>query len=186
MAAHVLVVLLEGASPEKLELAVAQPDGEPPSVYVVAPAQVGGLQWLASDEDGAHAAAASRVLEAEWILGGVAEIGGESAESDPALAVADALEHFRAEEIAVVGSGLIDPQLYRALGAFALPVTLWGVEVGPDTWKARLRGARRGLGSGRNASTPFVAIVAANVGLLLIALVGALIAALVVWGIQGF
>jgi hypothetical protein len=186
MATHLLVVLLDGASLEKLKGAVEQPDGEQPAVYLVAPTHVGGLHWLASDEDGAHAAAASRVLEAEWVLGGLAELGGESAESDPALAVADALEHFPAEEIVVVGSGVIDPQLYRALRAFALPVTLWGVEVGPDSFAARLRGARRGFGSGRNASTPFVAMVAANVGLLLIALVGALVAALIVWAIQTF
>lgn len=184
MSTHLLVVLLDGATPEKLDSATSLSGGEPPSVYILAPAHVDALHWLASDEDQAHASAASRVLGAEWMLGATAEIGGEPGESDPALAVADALVHFPADEIVVVGDGTIDPQLHRALGEFGLPVTLWGVTVGPDTLRSRLRAARRGLGSGRTTATPFVAFLAANLGLLLIGLLAALIVGIVLWVIQ--
>ena len=42
-----------------------------------------------------------------------------------------------------------------------------GLTVRPETWRTRLRAATSGLSSGRNESTPWVAFVGANVGLLL-------------------
>jgi|ERR1700722_1503539 len=181
MSRNLLVLLLEGASREELEAAVAEPDDEEPSVYIVAPSHVGPLEWLATDETRAHGEASARVLDAEWLLAGATEPGGEAGVSDPALAVADALKRFTADEIAVVGSGVVDPSLISSLRSFALPISLHGVRVGPSNAGSRARGIVRALTSGRSAATPFAAFVAANLGLLALAVVGSLLVALVVW-----
>jgi len=160
---------------------VAALDAEEASVYIVAPSHPGPLEWLASDEVRAHGEASARVLEAEWLLAGVAELGGEAGVSDPVLAVADALERFAADEIVLVGSGLVDPSLLASLRSFGLPVSLHGLRAGPRGVRSRARGVVRGLTSGRSAATPFAAFVAANLGLLLLAICGSLLVALVVW-----
>ena len=122
MGRQLLILLLGDATEAELETAVeAHGDGYP-SVYVVAPAHVKALEWLATDEARAHGEAGARALEAEWLLAGSAEIGGgEPGSSDPVQAVADALERFPADEIVVVGSGEIDPHLLPALAELGPP-----------------------------------------------------------------
>ena len=112
--ARLLLVLLEGVSRAELERAVTESGRKGGSVYIVAPSRVGALEWLATDEDRARGAAAARVLEAEWLLDGVAEVGGEAGEADVVLAVRDALEHFPADEIVLVGQGAVDGPLVWA------------------------------------------------------------------------
>jgi hypothetical protein len=181
VARHLLVLLLGDATRTDLEAAVEASGQEDVAVYIVAPSHVGPLDWLATDEDQAHHEAATRVLDAEWLLAGISELGGEAGEADPVVAVTDALQRFPADEIVVVGSGTIDPPLVASIRSLGLPVSLSGVAVGSDSAGSRVRAFGRAFSSGRSSGTPFLAFVAANLGLLLIALVGALLVALVVW-----
>ncbi len=125
--ARLLLVLLEGVSRAELERAVTESSEKAESVYIVAPSRVGALEWLATDEDRARGAAAARVLEAEWLLEGVAEVGGEAGEADVVLAVRDALEHFPADETVLVGQGAVDGPLVRSLAALGVSLRLSGV-----------------------------------------------------------
>ena len=61
-----MILLLDEVSREELVTAIGD-DGFP-SVYIVAPAQVGPLEWLATDERRAQGEAEARVLAAEWLL----------------------------------------------------------------------------------------------------------------------
>jgi len=97
-----------------------------PNVYVVAPAHVGPLHWLATDEQAARAEAGVRALEAEWILSGEAAVGGEAGEADPTLAVGDARRRFPAEEILLVGGGAADSSLQASLRRLGVPITWVG------------------------------------------------------------
>jgi len=98
-----LLVLLDGARPAALGRAVQHRLDEAARVHVVAPTRVGVLDWLASDEDDARAAAEVRALEAEWALADDAEVEGEAGDVDPIVAVEDALRRFDADEILLVG-----------------------------------------------------------------------------------
>jgi hypothetical protein len=65
---NLLVVLLNDASLPELRSAVEERGDGLPNVYVVAPAHVGPLHWLATDEHAAREEAGVRALEAEWML----------------------------------------------------------------------------------------------------------------------
>jgi hypothetical protein len=52
-------------------------------VVHVAPARVGALEWLATDEDDARQQAHVRVLAAEWTLADQAQVQGEAGDVDP-------------------------------------------------------------------------------------------------------
>ena len=163
MATRLLILLLEGGAREELEAAVEERGGGYPSIYVVAPARVGALDWLATDEERAH---------------------GEAGEADPVLAVEDALRRFDADEIVAVGTGEVDAELLAALRRLGPPVSTGGLVVRPVSLRGRLRSAARGLSSGRSTGTPFVAFVGANLGLLLFAIVFALVGAAIIWLVQ--
>jgi hypothetical protein len=178
---RLLILLLDGASRAGLEAAVEDHGDGYPTVLVVAPAHVGALDWLATDEARAHGEAGARVLEAEWLLEGAGEVSGEVGEADPVLAAEDALRGFEADEIVVVGSGAVDAELVSSLGALGPPVSLSGVTLRPASLRGRSRNVTRSLVSGRSAGTGFVAFVGANLGLLLIGVVISLIGMLVVW-----
>jgi len=181
MSRHLLIILLDGASRAEIHAAVdPQGDGHL-TIYVVAPAHVGPLEWLATDEGRAQREAGARVLEAEWLLADAGEVSGDAGEADPVLAVEDALRLFPADEIAVVGRGDLDASLLTSLRSFGLPVTWTGLALGPATLRSRERGIVRTLVSGRSMATPFVAFVGSNLGFLLLAVVASLLAALVVW-----
>jgi hypothetical protein len=178
---RLLVLLYGDASPAVLQAAVAESADPEPSVYLVAASRVGPLDWLATDEGRARDEAAARVLEAEWLLAGQAELGGGAGDVDPVLAVRDALEHFAADEILVVGSGRIDYALLTALEALGPPLRLHGVTVAAPARGDRLRALARSLLGGRSAATPLVALIAWNVGLLIVILVCSGVALLVLW-----
>lgn len=179
MGRRLLILLLDGASRPDLEDAVEARGNGYPSVYVVAPASVGPLEWLATDEARAQGEADVRALEAEWLLEGQAEVGGgEAGHSDPVQAVADALERFDAEEIVVVGEA--DDDLLASLRALGPPVVApHGAR--PSTLRTRMRDEYRAFTSGRSEGTPWVAFVVSNVGFFLIALAFALLGVLIVW-----
>ena len=179
MGRNLLLLLLDEVSRDELEAAVAE-DGYP-SVYVVAPAHVGPLEWLATDERRAQGEAGAKVLEAEWLLAGSAEVEGEAGNPDPVQAVEDALRRFPAEEIIVVGRGPLDEELVAGLRGLGVPVGWRGLSVRPSSVRTRARSTMRSLGSGRSGSTPWVAFIGANLGLLLIGVVIALVATLIVW-----
>jgi hypothetical protein len=181
MGRRLLILLLEGATRDGLEAAVEEHGDGYPTIYVVAPAHVGTLDWLATDEARAHGEAGARVLEAEWLLEGFGEVSGEAGESDPVLAVEDALRRFEAEEIVVVGTGSVDGELVASLRELGLSVSLSGVDASPSTLRSRTRSHARALRSGRSAGTPWVAFVGANLGLLLIGVVIALVGMGIVW-----
>ena len=181
MGRNLLVVLLNDASLSELRLAVEE-DGEgSPNVYVVAPMHVGPMQWLATDEQAAREQAGVRALEAEWILGMEAAVGGEAGEADPTLAVEDALRRFAADEILLVGGGAPDSSLEASLRGLGVPITWVGRVPIRSGNRGRLRGAVRGVASGRSSATPFVAFAAANLALLLLGLLITLVVALIVW-----
>ena len=178
MSRNLLVVLLADASLPDLHAAVEQRGNGRPRVYVVAPSNVGPLHWLATDEQAARDEAGVRALEAEWILADEASVGGGAGEADPALAVEDALRSFPADEILVVGGTTADRGLMESLRTAGVPVTWVGAQ--PPAG-GRLSAAVRGLTSGRSEATPFVAFVAANLGLLLIGVAITLVVVLIVW-----
>jgi len=174
---NLLVVLLDDASVSDLRSAVEEHGDGTPSVYVVAPMRVGPLHWLATDESEAREQASVRALEAEWMLGAEA-VGGEAGEADPILAIEDALSRFAADEILLVGEAP-DAGFAAALASFGLPVA-WSAGSAAAV-RGRVRTAVRGITSGRNAATPFVAFVGANLALLALGLLITLLVGLIVW-----
>jgi len=187
MERHLLVVLFGDVSRATLEAAVEAADpGTGISVYIVSPSPVGALDWLATDARRADGEAAARVLEAEWLLEGVGELGGEVGDRDAVLAVQDVLERFPADEIALVGSGAVDPQLLAALRALGPPVTLHGLSEGSRSLGSALRSLSHGMTSGRSDATPFVAFLAANLGFLALALAISIVVGLVIWLADAF
>lgn len=180
MTRNLLVVLLDDVSLSELRATVEEHAGERPNVYVVAPAHVGPLHWLATDEQAEREEAGARALEAEWILSAEAAVGGEVGEADPTLAIEDALRRFPADQILLVG-GASDSGLHASLQGLGLPITGVGAALPPGGGRSRLRATVRGLTSGRSTATPFVAFVGANLALLLIGLVITLVVGLVVW-----
>jgi hypothetical protein len=182
MGRQLLILLLGGASRAELEAAVEERGDGYPSVYVVVPAHVGALDWLATDERRAQDVADVQALEAEWLLAGIAEIdGGEAGNPDPVQAVADALERFTAEEIVVVAPGEVDQELLSELRTLGPPVTAPGLLERPSTGRSRLRASLRAMQSGRSESTPWLAFVGANLGLLLFCAAFAIVGAIIVW-----
>ena len=177
-----MILLLDEVSREELVTAIGE-DGFP-SVYIVAPAQVGPLEWLATDERRAQGEAEARVLAAEWLLAGSAAVGGQSGNPDPVQAVEDALDGFPADEVVIVGHGALDEELLTGLRSLGVPVTWSGLRLQVPSFRSRWRHRMRTLGSGRSEGTPWVAFVGANLGLLLIGVVIALIASLIVWVIR--
>ena len=181
MGRRLLIVLLEGASPAHLDAAVLDHAGEAAKIYVVVPAHVGPLEWLATDEGRAQSEAGARVLEAEWLLADSGEVAGEAGEPDPVLAVADALRHFPADEIVLVGDGALDATLLASLRSLGPPVAWVGLSPRRATRRGQVRGLVSSLVSGRSAATPIVAFIAANLAFLLLALTASLVVLLVVW-----
>jgi hypothetical protein len=124
------------------------------------------------------------VLAAEWLLAGSGSVGGQSGSPDPVQAVEDALDGFPADEVVVLGHGSLDEELLTGLRGLGVPVTWSGVTLQESSFRSRWRHRMRTLGSGRSEGTPWVAFIAANLGLLLIGVVIAVIASLIVWVIR--
>ena len=179
MTRNLLVVLLNGACLSELRSAVEERGNGLPNVYVVAPAHVGPLHWLATDEQAARAEAGVRALEAEWILSDEGTVGGEAGEADPTLAVEDALRRFPADEILLVGA--TNRSVQGSLRRLGVPTTWVGQSLAGGGNPSCLGALVRGLASGRSSTTPFVAFAGANLALLLIGLLITLVVSLIVW-----
>jgi len=163
---NILAVVLEDGLESRLRYAIAHRPGETPRVHVVAPRRVGLLQWYATDEEAARAEAADRALEAEAALTDEADVDSDEGEADPVQAVEDALESFSADEILVVG-GAEDGEFVASLRRLGLPVSQ--VPGKPfASGLSRLRGAARGIVSGRSNATPFVVVAGVNLVLLVL------------------
>jgi hypothetical protein len=178
---NLLVLLLCDASLPELRSAVEERGDGWPNLYVVAPAHVGPLHWLATDERAAREEASVRALEAEWMLSDEAAVSGEAGEADPILAVEDALRRFPADEILVVGGTAADNSLQSSLRRLHVPITWVGRSPPTGRQRSRLREVVPGLASGRSSATPFVGVAGANLALLLIGLLITLVVALIVW-----
>ena len=128
---NVLVVLLEGGSRSELRRAVSRRSDDRQTVRIVAPASVGKLEWLTSDEDAAREEASQRGAEAAWAILDQGRIAVERGDVDPVQAVEDALRTFDPDEILVVG-GSFDGALELALGQFGIPVRRIGAMRPPE------------------------------------------------------
>jgi hypothetical protein len=181
MASRNLLVVVFGDSirPELREAIAARGDGQP-HVRVVAPMRPGVLEWLATDEDRAHAEAEVRALEGEWLLADEGEIEGEAGDVDPTLAVEDALRGFDADEILLVGGAGEDGGVEASLRRFGLPVSRLDQSV-PVRGRSRVREFARGIRSGRSKVTPFVLFASVNLTLLVLAALITLVVFFVVW-----
>jgi hypothetical protein len=177
---NVLVVLLEGGSERRLREAISQRGDDATTVRVVAPAHVSTLQWLATDEDEARAAADARALAAEWTLAEDAEVEGEGGDIDPVQAVEDALRGFAADEILLVGGAKENGGLEASLRSFGVPVTRLGGSL-PLRRRDRIRESARRVAYGRSRATPFVFFAGVNLALFLLAVLISLVVVLVVW-----
>jgi hypothetical protein len=98
---NVLVVSSVADPPRELQAALGEDVG---AIHVVAPAvEQSRLQWLTNAEDDARAQAERTAEEvAAAAEGGAAQVEVEVGDSDPLLAVEDALRTFDADEIVVV------------------------------------------------------------------------------------
>jgi len=104
---------------------------------VVAPAsKVSPLKWLLSDEDEARAEAGETAAEATEAVSEVAPAEPEAGDTDPVLAIQDALATFPADEILVVtprgseATWLEKDAAGEALERFGLPVSHLVVDPG--------------------------------------------------------
>ena len=151
-----------------------------PVVHIVAPARVGAVEWLATDEDAARTEAELRALQAEWVLQGKAQVDGEAGDSDAVLAAKDALRRFPADEILLVGGAGEDGGTESSIRQLGLPVRRVPAATRARERK-RLREAMRALARGGSKATPFVLFVAVNGALLMLAGLIALVVLLVLW-----
>lgn len=165
---EVLLLLLGDVPPEQLHAWIGDTFSGTPRVRVVAPAVVGAVDWLATDEGRAYRQAQVRVLEAEWTLADEVDVvDGDAGESDPLQAVSDVMRTFHPDVIAVAG-GAFDRELDDALTQLGPPVVWLGAADVPQPSRA-YRALRR-LAAGRDPSTPFVLFVGVNAALLLLSL----------------
>ena len=179
-ARNLLVVVLPGGSESAMRRAIADRAGGESSVHVVAPTRVGPLEWLATDEDEARAAAAVRALAAEWTLADEAKVEGEAGDVDPIVAVEDALVGFPADEILIVGGASEDGVIERSLRRFGLPVTRVDGPL-PEPRHGQAREVARAIVGGRSRATPFVFFAGVNLALLALAALITAVVVLVVW-----
>jgi len=175
----VLVVLLEGGSRSELRRAVSRRSDETQTVRIVAPASVGKLEWLTSDEDAARDDARERGADAAGAISDQGRIAVERGDADPVQAVEDALRTFTPDEILVVG-GSFDGALELSLGEFGIPVRRIGA-MGPPVPADETRRTARDVAQGRKPATPFAFLAGVNVFVLAIVAVIVLLAVLAIW-----
>jgi hypothetical protein len=177
---NILLVLLDGVGSPAVRRAVRRRLDEAAPVHVVAPTRVGMLDWLATDEDAARATAEVQALEAEWALAGDADVEGEAGDVDPVLAVEDALRHFDADEIVLVGGASENGGLEEALERLDRPVSRVDDDA-PVRERSSLREFGRAIRGGRSKATPFVFFAGVNLALFMLAAAISLIVLLVLW-----
>ena len=117
---RVLIVALDAVIPAEVPHA---------NVLVVAPALNSRLRHWLSDEDAARRRAEERATAfVDWLKGIGVQAKGQVGDTDPLLAIADALPTFPADEIMIAaqpeGSDrFADELVSRARNRFALPVS---------------------------------------------------------------
>ena len=166
---NLLVVASEaGDENALLERVRRQTGAADANIRVVAPAsKISALDWLTNDEGEAREQAGRTAESAADAVAGEGTVETEVGDTDPVLAVEDALRSFPADEIIVLGEPgrgegfLEDERSQAALGRLGLPVTRLRTQE-PD---APASEAVRDVASGRSTKTPFLAIggVAATV-----------------------
>jgi hypothetical protein len=154
---HFLVVATTDVPGPELRREVEHHAGREAKIHVVAPAITQGpLKHVMGDVDEAKQSADERLdsLLQELRSSG-AEVTGVIGDSDPVLAIEDALQTFPADEILIVtrageGSRWLEEDLFeRAKEKFEPPLT--HVEVGGDTGDSAVEDVER---RGRGAETP--------------------------------
>jgi hypothetical protein len=183
---NVLVVAFDKISEDDVRRAIeTRQQVADVSVLVVAPAAgVGPLRWLTGDEDEARAEAAevagraAEALDADEAID--AEVHTEVGDSDPLLAVEDALRSFPADEIVVAGRPGDDTE--AALRRLHLPIShLDGADAVTAEEESGAEAVAREVTRGRGSYTPVV-LLALVLGVIATAIaVILLIAYLVVW-----
>jgi len=103
---HLLVVTTAPVNGAQLQEHVREHVGSADArVRVVAPAsKVSPLRWILSDEDEARAEAEETAVEATEAVSDVAPAEAEAGDTDPVLAIQDALATFPADEILIVSA----------------------------------------------------------------------------------
>jgi len=177
---NILLVLLDGVSSPTLRQAVRRRLEPAANVHVVAPTRVGMLDWLATDEDAARAAAEVQALEAEWALAEDADVEGEAGDVDPVVAVEDALRRFDADEILLVGGASENGGIEEALKRLGRPVRRVDDDVQVRE-RSSLREFGRAIRAGRSKATPFFFFASVNLALLVLAAAVSLIVLLILW-----
>jgi hypothetical protein len=180
MTRNVLLVALDPVPEDDVRRAIAGRDDDGDvNVHVVAPAtHIGRFQWLTGEEDEARAEAAELADRTAHAV--EAEVETEVGESDPVLAVEDALATFPADEILVAGTA--DDKTEERLRDLGLPITRVGAggEVGGEQ-EGEAEAVARQVAQGRRQETPFVVVgTVAAILFVLIALISA-IAYLAFW-----
>jgi hypothetical protein len=135
---HLLVVTTAPVERGRLQEHVRQHLGSADArIRVVAPAsKVSPLKWLFSDEDEARAEAHDMAVEATEAVEEVAPAEAEVGDTDPVLAIQDALATFPADEILIVTAPGSDATWLErdaageALERFGLPVSHIVVDAG--------------------------------------------------------
>jgi hypothetical protein len=176
---NVLVLLLEGGSRSELRRAVSRRSDDRQTVRIVAPASVGKLEWLTSDEDAAREDARERGVKAAGAISDQGPIAVERGDVDPVQAVEDALRTFTPDEILVVG-GSFDGALEHSLGEFGIPVRRIGA-MGPREPDDDLRRNVRDVAQGRTPASPFAFLAGVNLVVLSIVALIVLLALLIIW-----
>lgn len=128
---HLLVVTTAPVEGAQLREHVREQVGSADArVRVVAPAsKMSPLKWLFSDEDEARAEAVETAAEATEAVSDVAPAEAEAGDTDPVLAIQDALATFPADEILIItppgseATWLEKDTAGEALERFGLPVT---------------------------------------------------------------
>jgi len=175
---NVLVVLLEDGCAPELRRALAR-RGDDQHVHVVAPATVGRLHWLTSDEDAAREEARQRAAGVASALSDKGEVDLEQGDVDPVQAVEDALREFSADEIVVVGDS-DDAELAVALAEFGLPVRRARRSRGPRPVDETRRDVRR-IEEDGGAATPFAMVAGVNLAAAALLPLVILVVLLVLW-----
>jgi hypothetical protein len=155
---RLLVLLLDEEAPAADVRRALRRGSRRASIRVLAPAHVDLLHWYSTDEDDAWAEAAERARRAVALAPREAEVESAAGESDPVLAVEDALQEFPADEVVIVGDGW-DDELEASLRGRGVPVTRLPVGKGTTGSGGRAREVGRGIMSGRSDATPYAIFV---------------------------
>jgi hypothetical protein len=175
---NVLLVALDPISEEEIHDAIERRKAiDDVNVLVVAPAaNIGPLQWVMGDEDEARAEAGDVAEQAAHAVVDEAHTETEVGDTDPVVAVEDALADFPADEIVLAGPA--DEEVEAKLRRFGLPVERLD---GGDEGVGGTEEFARDVARGRSSKTPLVVITGVGVVILGAAALLSLLLFLVIW-----